>query len=133
MKTPDPVSVLDFFHAAPIKDAERVLEMARTLVQARKKRPSVKVMPAVRTAIDAGDNGESLPIVQKAEAVLESIGTPMSGPALTEAINERFGSSHTRDSVVGGLARSAGNGGPLSRAAKGLYGLRKWEEGRPAD
>jgi len=124
----DPVSVLDFFHSTPLRDAERVLDMAKTLVQARRKRqPTYATAPPPDLGEAAGD-GIAWPITQKAVAVLEGHGNPMNGPDLTAAINARFGSDHTRDSVVGALARSSNNGGPLSRASKGLYGLRKWEE-----
>lgn len=131
------LQVLEFFGSAPLTEVEQVNRLARLLLKGRRaKADTGPAPPSIREEapsllLPPPKKPES--IGEKALEVLEEAGRPMSGGELADAINGRFGASHSKASVVGGISRLVRAQKTFCRAGKGQYGLIGRDGTRPPD
>ena len=130
------LQVLDFFGSAPLAEVEQVNRLARLLLKGRRAKvedsaralPEPRIMPSALLPLPPR-KAES--IKEKAQEVLREAGTLMSAKELTDGINARFGSRHTKGSIVGGVARYIRKDDTFCRVGAGQYGLLESNRTRP--
>lgn len=128
-KTPAYLAVLEFFETSPILEAEHLHHYCHVILKARKAKSESRQQRA-RAAEDGGWGVWS--IAEKAEQVLIDAGKPMNGRELEESIKARFGTHHSRQSVIGAVSRLTKAETVFCRVEKGLYGLREWAGTEPS-
>ena len=128
-----PLSVLRFFTDADVKDAKVAINFISMMVRGRENSER-RTLPVSRS-VSVIPIRKASSIRSRAFTVLKNRGTFMTGPELTDAINERFGTQYTKASVIGMIAAYVRRNETFCREELGKYGLieRKTRAAPPSD